>query len=125
MSKSKGVVLRVKNNSGGYTELSPRVITTTIVGWNIGEQFGPYEVMLKASDWVGNKQTVALNGVNNLDFVKCTLILDGTKEQMLAQSRAYNMLQPNGGLETTTNALIFYCTKTPEVDIRLQIWWNK
>ena len=123
--ENKGVQIEVKNNRGEYTPLYPRTVKSQVLNWNIGEIFGPYTFVLKATDWLKNQQTINFNGVTESDKLVCVQVLSCTKEEMIAQDEAYALLNPEKGINSLNNRITFTVDKTPTVDFQVQVWWTR
>lgn len=125
MPSNFGFEMTYKGN-GVNVPLHPTTNIDQVLGWNIGEVYGPYVLTLSASAWSNNQQTVAVDGVTVNDKVKCIKVLTGTQVEMAAQDAAYNLLDPQIGIESLNNQIKFTCTnKVPEIDIQVQIAWTR
>lgn len=125
MPDYKGFVLSIKAEDNGYTPLYPETTKDQVIGWNIGEVYGPYSLTLSASNWVNKQQIVNLNGVTSNTIVFCTNVLSGDQSNMINQENAYALLDPKYGIESLNNQLKFTCTNAvPEIDINVQVWWR-
>ena len=125
MVSNKGFELQIKNNANNYITLYPRTSKMQVVGWNVGEISDKYILELKADSWNNTKRTkqiVDLQGVSSTDKVYCLVILSGTKEQMTIQRDNYGLIK---SVNSLSNQLEFECTKTPTVDLQVQVWWTK
>ena len=125
MASNKGFELQIKNNANNYITLYPRTSKMQVVGWNVGEISDKYTLELKADSWNNTKRTkqvVDLQGVSSTDKVYCLVILSGTKEQMMTQRDNYGLIK---SVNSLSNQLEFECTKTPTVDLQVQVWWTK
>ena len=125
MASNKGFELQIKNNANNYITLYPRTSKMQVVGWNVGEISDKYILELKADSWNNTKRTkqiVDLQGVSSTDKVYCLVILSGTKEQMMTQRDNYGLIK---SVNSLSNQLEFECTKTPTVDLQVQVWWTK
>ena len=123
MSTNKGFIMSYNNNNG-WIPLYPFTLKSQIIGWNLGESYGPYEIILYANNWINNQQIIDLNGVIESDILYCLKILSGTQEQMIAQDEAYGLLDPIVGIESLYNQIRFTCTSnSPTIDLTLQISW--
>ena len=125
MASNKGFELQIKNNANNYITLYPRTSKMQVVGWNVGEISDKYTLELKADSWNNTKRTkqvVDLQGVSSTDKVYCLVILSGTKEQMMTQRDNYGLIK---SINSLSNQLEFECTKTPTVDLQVQVWWTK
>ena len=125
MASNKGFELQIKNNANNYITLYPRTSKMQVVGWNVGEISDKYTLELKADSWNNTKRTkqvVDLQGVSSTDKVYCLVILSGTKEQMTTQRDNYGLIK---SVNSLSNQLEFECTKTPTVDLQVQVWWTK
>lgn len=126
MPNNTGFTMTIKANDGTLVPLYPSTTLDQIVGWNAGLTYGVYSFILDGGGWDGNnQQTVTLDGVSSNDILICTPIFSGTQEQMIAQSEAYNLLDPVIGVESLQNAVKFTCTSKPEVNITVQIIWTR
>ena len=124
MPTNEGFVLSIKNNQDAYTQLYPKTTVGQVIGWEVGESYGPYQLTLSSSAWANNQQTVNLNGVMSSDILYCTKVLSGTEEQMQVQDAAYSLLDPYVGIESLNNQIKFTCTSSsPTVDITVQVYW--
>lgn len=121
---NKGVTISYKNNNG-IISLYPKTPSRQIMDMELGTAYGPYTIVLEASKWVNNQQTVALNGITENDILFVVKSLNGTVDEMRKQKEAYNLLASDG-VESINNAIIFTCDKgTPTVDITVQVSWNR
>lgn len=111
------------NGQNGWIPLYPSTLQSQVLGWGLGESYGPYELTLSAANWQNNQQTLTLDGVNSNDILYCTKVLSGTQEQMIAQDEAYSLLDPQLGIESLNNQVRFTCISTPTVDFKVQINW--
>lgn len=125
MPNNKGFTMELKKNGNGYISLFPKTVQSQVIGWNIGEIFGPYTLVLKADAWINNKQIVNFDGISNQDFVYCLKVLSGTKEEMIAQDINYSKLSEDEGVESLNGGLQFKCKTKPTADIQMQIWWTR
>ena len=125
MPSNLGFEMTYKGN-GVNVPLHPTTNIDQVLGWNIGEVYGPYVLTLSASTWSNNQQTVAVDGVTVDDRVKCVKVLTGTETQMKAQDVAYNLLDPQVGIESLNNQIRFTCTdNVPNIDIQVQVAWTR
>lgn len=125
MPSNLGFEMTYKGN-GVNVPLHPTTIIDQVLGWNIGDVYGPYILTLSASAWSNNQQTVTVDGVTVDDRVKCVKVLTGTKTEMEAQDIAYNLLDPQVGIESLNNQIKFTCTNSvPSIDIQVQVMWTK
>lgn len=120
-----GFEMTIKANDGTPVPLYPQTIKDQVIGWNIGQVFGPYQFTLTSSGWSNNQQTVNLNGVSSEDKVTCVKILSGTQTEMKQQDQSYNLLNPLTGVESLQNQIRFTCTSTPTSDFTVQISWTR
>lgn len=120
-----GFEMTIKANDGTLVPLYPQTIKDQVVGWNIGQVFGPYQFTLASSGWSNNQQTVNLNGVSSEDKVICVKVLSGTQVEMEQQDQSYNLLNPLIGVESLQNQIRFTCTSTPTSDFTVQISWTR
>lgn len=112
------------NGQNGWIPLYPSTLQSQVLGWGLGESYGPYQLTLSSSAWTNNQQTVNLNGVMSSDVLYCIKVLSGTEEQMQAQDAAYSLLDPYVGIESLNNQIKFTCTSSsPTVDITVQVYW--
>ena len=125
MASNKGFIMNVKNNNGRYTEMFPVTTREQILGWDIGDVFGPFDLTLRADSWQGNKQVLDLVGVEDTDILYCTKVLKGTKAQKSQQELAYKKLSPVNGIQSLRDKVQFTCDSVPEVDINVQVWWTR
>lgn len=107
----------------GWIPLYPSTLQSQVLGWGLGESYGPYELTISANNWVNNQQTLTLDEVSSEDILYCVKVLNGTQEQMTAQDQAYGLLDPYIGIESLNNQVKFTCTSTPTVDFTVQINW--
>ena len=106
--------------------LYPRTIKSQVFGWNVGEMFGPYTLTLLQSQWSQGSITLPLEDVISTDRVKCIKLLSGTSEEMMAQDRAFNLIDPLIGVESKNGQIKFTCTNaTPTVDLQVQVSWTR
>lgn len=125
MPSNLGFVMTIKANDGTLVPLHPKSTKDQVLGWNIGESYGPYQFTLTASGWSSNQQTVSLDGVMPTDILKCTKVLSGSQEEMIAQDQAYSLLDPLTGIESLQNQIRFTCTSTPTVDFTVSVSWTR
>lgn len=126
MTKNKAFTLKIKNQDNTYSDIYLKTTQEQVIGWNIGELYGPYIIKLKASDWLSNN-TLIYTGVPTTSdsVVICSLVTQGTEQQQRQQIVAYSLLDSNKGVESFSNRLIFSCKRKPETDITLQVFWTK
>lgn len=106
--------------------LYPRTIKSQVLGWNVGEMFGPYTLTLLQSQWSQGSITLPLEDVISTDRVKCIKLLSGTPEEMTAQDRAFNLIDPLTGIESKNGQIKFTCTNVvPTVDLQVQVSWTR
>ena len=123
MPSNEAFVFSFKGQNG-YIPIYPNTPKAKVKDWTMGEVYGPFQVSLPASGWDDNSQTVALNGVTDTDVVYCVNILSGTQEEMQEQMRGYLCLDPQIGVQSQANSLVFTCTnKVPTVDLVIQVEW--
>lgn len=115
----QGFEMNYKNPSG-YVKLYPNTTTEQVMGYNLGEVFGPYELTLESTGWSGNSQIVSLAGVMDTDYVSCVKILSGTAQNMKNQDDAYALLS---NVQSLNNSIKFTCTEIPTVDLTVQVSW--
>lgn len=125
MPDYKGFTLSIKAEDGNYTPLYPETIKDQVIGWNIGEIYGPYNLTLPSANWANKQQLINLNGVTTNTIVFCSNILSGDQSNMINQDYAYTLLNPKYGLQSLNNQLKFTCTnEVPTIDINVQVWWR-
>lgn len=107
----------------GWIPLYPSTLQSQVLGWGLGESYGPYELTINANNWQNNQQILTLDGVSSEDILYCVKVLNGTQEQMIIQDEAYSLLDPYVGIESLNNQIKFTCTSTPTVDFTVQINW--
>lgn len=122
MSSNKGFTLEVKNNAGGYVQLYPWTTQGQVIAWNIGEVYGPYSLVIKATDWIDKKQIISFDGVSQNSVLSCVKVLSGTEAQMKTQDQNYTLLT---SIQSAQNQIQFTCKEVPATDIQVQIWWTK
>ena len=91
MPSNLGFTMTIKANDGTLVPLHPKTTKDQVLGWDIGESYGPYQFTLDVAEWSNNQQTVSLNGVMPTDILKCTKVLSGSQEEMIAQDQAYSL----------------------------------
>lgn len=111
--------MNYKNNQG-YVKIYPNTTTEQVMGYNLGEVYGPYQITLSVSGWSNNVQTENLSEVRNTDYLICNQILTGTNENMVAQDEAYSMLT---GVKSSNGSVQFTCSEVPGVDLTVQVSW--
>lgn len=124
-NSNSGFVMTIKATDGTLVPLYPQSTKDQIVGWNAGEVFGPYQFTLSSSGWNNNQQIVNLNGVTENDIVVCTKVLSGTQTEMIAQDKAYSLLDTLTGVESLQNQIRFTCKSLPQVDFTVSISWTR
>lgn len=125
MPSNLGFEMTYKGN-GVNVPLHPTTNIDQVLGWNIGEVYGPYVLTLSASAWLNKQQTVTVNGVTVDDKVKCVKVLTGNQEEMVAQNTAYSLLDSQVGIESLNNQIRFTCTdNVPNIDIQVQVAWTR
>lgn len=125
MPSNLGFEMTYKGN-GVNVPLHPITNIDQVLGWNIGDVYGPYVLTLSSNAWLNKQQIIMVNGVTVDDKVKCVKVLTGNQEEMTAQDAAYNLLDPQIGIESLNNQIKFTCTnKVPEIDIQVQIAWTR
>ena len=125
MPSNLGFTMTIKATDGTLVPLYPKSTKDQVLGWNIGESHGPYQFTLTVSEWINNQQTVSLDGVMDTDILRCTKVLTGTKEEMIAQDEAYGLLDSLTGIESLPNQIRFTCTSTPSVDFTVSVSWTR
>ena len=120
-----GFVMTIKATDGTLVPLYPQTIKDQVVGWNIGEVFGPYQLTLLASEWNNNQQLISLDGVTPNDILICNQILSGTQEEMINQKKSYELLDSLIGIESLQNQIKFTCVATPVTDFSVAIHWTR
>lgn len=120
-----GFTMTVRANNGSLIPLYPKSIKSQVLGWNIGEIYGPYTISLPASGWSNSQQVVSLPGVVSTDTVECVKVLTGDVESMTAQDTAYKQLRSYEGIQSLNGQIRFYCTTTPSVDLTVQVHWTR
>ena len=106
--------------------LYPRTIKSQVLGWNVGEVFGPYVLTLPQNQWSQGSLTLSLADVTETDRVKCIKMLSGTPEELMAQDRAFNLIDSLTGIESKNGQIKFTCTNAvPTVDLQVQVSWTR
>ena len=106
--------------------LYPRTIKSQVLGWNVGEMFGPYTLTLLQSQWSQGSITLPLEDVISTDRVKCIKLLSGTSEEMIAQDKSFSLIDPLIGVESQDGQIKFTCTNVvPTVDLQVQVSWTR
>ena len=123
MPKNIGVTLSY-NGQNGQVPLYPKTIHDQVIGWDLGESYGPYQLVLPANKWEGNQQTIEMAEVNSNDILYCVKVLNGTVQEMIKQDEAYSLLDPYVGIESLDGQIRFTCISTsPSVDLTVQVNW--
>lgn len=125
MPSNLGFTMIIKANDGTLVPLYPKTTKDQVLGWDIGESYGPYQFTLDAAEWSNNQQTVSLDGVMPTDILKCTKVLSGSQEEMIAQDQAYSLLNSLTGIESLQNQIRFTCTSTPTVNFTVSVSWTR
>lgn len=125
MPSNLGFTMTIKANDGTLVPLYPKTIKDQVLGWDIGESYGPYQFTLDAAEWSNNQQTVSLDGVMPTDILKCTKVLSGSQEEMISQDQAYSLLNPLTGIESLQNQIRFTCISTPTVNFTVSVSWTR
>lgn len=125
MPSNLGFTTTIKANDGTLVPLYPKTTKDQVLGWNIGESYGPYQFTLDAAEWSNNQQTVSLDGVMSTDILKCTKVLSGSQEEMISQDQAYSLLNPLTGIESLQNQIRFTCISTPTVNFTVSVSWTR
>lgn len=125
MPSNLGFTMTIKANDGTLVPLYPKTTKDQVLGWDIGESYGPYQFTLDAAEWSNNQQTVLLDGVMPTDILICTKVLTGTQEEMIAQDQAYSLLNPLTGIESLQNQIRFTCTSVPTVNFTVSVSWTR
>lgn len=125
MPSNLGFMMTIKANDGTLVPLHPKTTKDQVLGWDIGESYGPYQFTLDVAEWSNNQQTVSLNGVMPTDILKCTKVLSGSQEEMIAQDQAYSLLNSLTGIESLQNQIRFTCTSTPTVNFTVSVSWTR
>lgn len=121
---NKGITITYKNNNG-IVPLYPKTTPKQIMDITIGKTYGPYNIVLKSLEWNNKQQTVKLDDITESDIPFVIKSLNGTIDEMKKQKAGYNLLAKDG-VESIDGGLIFTCDKgTPEVDITVQVSWNR
>lgn len=106
--------------------LYPRTIKSQVLGWNVGEVFGPYVLTLPQDQWAQGSLTLSLADVTETDRVKCIKMLSGTSEEMMAQDKSFSLIDPLIGIESQDGQIKFTCTNAvPTVDLQVQVSWTR
>ena len=124
MPSNQGFVMTIKAQDGTLVPLYPTTTIGQVIDWNVGRVYGPYTLTIPASDWVENKQTIALEGITTEDIPSCVKVLSGTPEEMIAQDKAYGLLDSLIGIESLQNEVKFTCMSTPTIDLQVQVSWT-
>lgn len=125
MPSNLGFTTTIKANDGTLVPLYPKTTKDQVLGWDIGESYGPYQFTLDVAEWSNNQQTVSLDGVMPTDILKCTKVLSGSQEEMISQDQAYSLLNPLTGIESLQNQIRFTCTSTPTVNFTVSVSWTR
>lgn len=125
MPSNLGFTMTIKANDGTLVPLHPKTTKDQVLGWDIGESYGPYQFTLDAAEWSNNQQTVSLDGVMPTDILKCTKVLSGSQEEMISQDQAYSLLNPLTGIESLQNQIRFTCISTPTVNFTVSVSWTR
>lgn len=125
MPSNLGFTTTIKANDGTLVPLYPKTTKDQVLGWDIGESYGPYQFTLDAAEWSNNQQTVSLDGVMPTDILKCTKVLSGSQEEMISQDQAYSLLNPLTGIESLQNQIRFTCISTPTVNFTVSVSWTR
>lgn len=125
MPSNLGFTMTIKANDGTLVPLHPKTTKDQVLGWDIGESYGPYQFTLDVAEWSNNQQTVSLDGVMPTDILKCTKVLSGSQEEMIAQDQAYSLLNSLTGIESLQNQIRFTCTSTPTVNFTVSVSWTR
>lgn len=125
MPSNLGFTMTIKANDGTLVPLYPKTTKDQVLGWNIGESYGPYQFTLDAAEWSNNQQTVSLDGVMPTDILICTKVLTGAQEEMTAQDKAYSLLNARTGIESLQNQIRFTCDSTPNADFTVSVSWTR
>lgn len=125
MPSNLGFTMTIKANDGTLVPLYPKTTKDQVLGWDIGESYGPYQFTLDAAEWSNNQQTVSLDGVMPTDILKCTKVLSGSQEEMISQDQAYSLLNPLTGIESLQNQIRFTCISTPTVNFTVSVSWTR
>lgn len=125
MSSATEFVLEIKNSKQQHVPLYPSTSLSQVVQWEGQEVFGPFVFELNSANWNNNQQIFDLPEVLNTDIVKCVRILEGSKEDMQNQLKAYNLLDPLKGVESLNGEIRFTATKTPEHSVKVQVFWTR
>lgn len=123
--RNTSTVMTTKSKNGNLIPLYPTTIKEQVLGWDVGEVYGPYIVYI--GEWEGKQYTVPLNGLTSNDIVKCVNILYGDEDSMRLEDQAYSLLDPIIGVESLNNEIRFTCTnETPQnIALRVQISWTR
>lgn len=126
MPSNQGFELTYKNGNNINVPLYPSTTVNQVIGWNIGQIFGPYTLTLNSNNWVNNQQTLQLEGITSKDRVKCIKVLTGSTSEQLQQNQAYSLLDPTFGVESLSNQIKFTCSNsTPSINFQVQISWTR
>lgn len=125
MEDNKAFAMKVKANDGTYNTLVPDSVKQQVIDWGLGEIYGPYNFTLTAQNWFNNTQAIQFEEVTSNDKPICTKVLNGTKEQMIAQDKAYSLLDDKIGIQSVNGVIKFTCAETPKVDFEVQVWWSR
>ena len=125
MPSNLGFTMTIKANDGTLVPLHPKTTKDQVLGWDIGESYGPYRFTLDVAEWSNNQQIVSLDGVMPTDILKCTKVLSGSQEEMIAQDQAYSLLNSLTGIESLQNQIRFTCTSTPTVNFTVSVSWTR
>ena len=106
--------------------LYPRTVKSQVLGWNVGEVFGPYVLTLPQDQWAQKTLILPLEDLTENDRVKCVKILSGNQFQIQVQNSAFNLIDPLIGIESKNGQIKFTCTNaTPTVDLQVQVSWTR
>lgn len=127
MPLAKGIEINYKN-ANGNVPLHPQTSIEQVLNWGAGETYGPFRINIPANSWdkATKQATFDLAEITSNDIPYCNKILTGTKDQKIAQDKAYSLIDPLIGVESLDGQVRFTCTKeVPTVDITVQIEWER
>ena len=104
--------------------LYPKTTSEQVEGLSYAKAQGPIQITLNALQWQNQQQTVTVQGVSETDLVTCINILSSDVDVANLQSQDYNLLDPEIGVNTIQNGIVFTCSSAvPTTDLTLQIDW--
>lgn len=126
-------ILQIQSNNGNLVRLNPRTTVDQVVNPKIGQVFGPFVILLRASDWNPTTKQCLMDfsSVLNTDipFVSCAYNIGGEfagSNDLQDIREAFNLLDPKWGVEALNGQIRLTCmTEVPKIDFCISVYWTR